>query len=111
MQSGKLIKQIFHKGTIKSVAWADGDRQFIACTDPFRDKHASFSIYNVPEDIYSMSETPVVEVTETGLAKGEKIICCLWLPLNKAIMAGCSDGTIRLYDPSTGKEVCIIFGL
>ena len=41
----------------------------------------------------------------TGLAKGERIIACLWLPLNKAIMAGCSDGTIRLYDPKTGKEL------
>jgi hypothetical protein len=52
-----------------------------------------------------MSDKPIMEIADAGLAKGEKFTCVLWLPLNSAIMCGCSDGTIRLIDPKTGKEV------
>jgi translation initiation factor 3 subunit I len=105
VSNGAMLKKITFKGTVRAVALSEGDKQFVASTDPFAKEPASIFVYNFPSNPSETSDAPALQIADTGMAKGEKVICAVWLPFNKAFMAGCSDGSLRLYDPTTGKIV------
>ena len=107
VKTGFILKEIKHRGPVRAVAFSEGDKFFATVTNPFRSTAASFSIFKMPEDgDFSSSEmTPIIDIVDTPLKKGQKFNCVKWLPLNAGLMLGSTDGSIYIYDPTTGELV------
>lgn len=105
VMTGKCLLHIAMPGPVSSVAFAEGDRQFVTCHDNFgRDIDAAIHIYNFnKEDPSSSSTKPAIPPIINPDCPREKITRVDWLPLNDGVLASLENGQLRTYDPKSGK--------
>eukprot|EP00640_Fibrocapsa_japonica_P002234 CAMPEP_0113934916 /NCGR_PEP_ID=MMETSP1339-20121228/2165_1 /TAXON_ID=94617 /ORGANISM="Fibrocapsa japonica" /LENGTH=344 /DNA_ID=CAMNT_0000936889 /DNA_START=93 /DNA_END=1127 /DNA_ORIENTATION=+ /assembly_acc=CAM_ASM_000762 len=102
VETGKELVCFNHKGPVRAVAWSDGAKMFCSVSDAFMESPPFISVYHAPDDVSpeQMDQIPFLEIELP--VKATKIG---WLPLNKAILAGFEDGSLRTFDPKTGEEL------
>lgn len=103
IETGKELVSFPHVGPVRSVNFSIGDKMLLTCADPFMDKPASVSIYDLPTDhadIPAMKDVPRLCLTNHGY-KG-RITGAYWMPFNAAILTTGADGVIKLFDPIDG---------
>mmetsp|Transcript_153 Transcript_153/g.273 ORF Transcript_153/g.273 Transcript_153/m.273 type:complete len:360 (-) Transcript_153:95-1174(-) len=107
-ETGECLKSFTHHGPARGAAWADGAEMFATISDPFVEHNAQISIYDVPinEDPSDYSEIPRLEI-ELPKIDGKRVNATniVWLNLNEALFVTFDNGSIRLYDPTTGEEL------
>jgi translation initiation factor 3 subunit I len=102
VETGRELFKWPHRGPVKSVAWAEGEREFVACHDPFGSTvPASINVFAFADEKDKQGDTPRLVITDEE-APRRKITRVAWLPLNASILAAYEDGSMRTFDPATG---------
>ena len=103
VQTGRELFNFPHRGVVRSVAWADGERQFASSHDPFgQDQPARISIFNFADKASDQSAEPSLVIVDPD-APRVRITKVAWLPLNRGLLASLETGALRIYDPVTGE--------
>jgi translation initiation factor 3 subunit I len=95
VETGQQIHSLPPQVSVRTVEFAEGDRQFMVLTDNVMGKPSTISIYNVNDmgrPAGAPREIPIKDV---------KIMHAMWGPLNKTIITAGQDGAIRVYDTDT----------
>lgn len=101
--SGLELFTFRQPGACKSVAWAEGDREFATCCDPFgMTQGACINIYSFADKKEDQSDQPRLTITLEE-APRSRISRIGWLPLNVGLLAAYDTGDLRIWDPKTGK--------
>lgn len=100
VKTGKNIFTFSHAGPVRSVNFSIGDREILTVSDPFMDKPASVSVYDVT-NMDNLRNTPRLCITKHGHVG--RITGAYWMPFNRAILTTGSDGGIKLFDPISGE--------
>jgi len=93
--TGKELHSLPPKVSVRTVEFAEGDRQFLVLTDNVMSMPSTIHIYamnEVGKPSASLREFPIKDV---------KITQAAWGPLNKTIITSAQDGAIRVYDAET----------
>jgi len=108
--SGEEIVSFPHRGPVRGVAWADGSNMFASISDPFMERDAQISVYDVPigDDPATYSKVPRLEI-DLPKEDGVKATNIVFLNCNEALFVTFDDGAVRLYCPTTGEELDAIF--
>uniref|UniRef100_K3WT70 Eukaryotic translation initiation factor 3 subunit I n=1 Tax=Globisporangium ultimum (strain ATCC 200006 / CBS 805.95 / DAOM BR144) TaxID=431595 RepID=K3WT70_GLOUD len=101
VKTGKELFSFPHTGPARSVNFSTGDKYFVSVADKFTDKPAAVFVYELADDIQNQRAEPILTITNHG--HEGRITGAYWMPLNKAIMTTGGDGTVKLFDPKTGK--------
>ncbi|KAJ0408849.1 hypothetical protein P43SY_000745 [Pythium insidiosum] len=100
-ETGKELFTFKHTGPVRSVNFSTGDKYFVSVCDKFTDKPAAVFVYELAENMEDQKDKPILTIANHG--HEGRITGAYWMPLNKAIMTTGGDGTIKLFDPQTGK--------
>jgi len=132
-QTGELIQTFVHHGPVRGVAFAEGGRSFATVSDPFVDRNAQISIYDIDDDEDDdddgidrngtedeidyrrrvapfrrrrFFEEPRLEIELPKLPDGKRVnpTNVVFLNLNEALFVTFDNGSIRLYDPENGGQ-------
>jgi len=98
VETGKEIYNLPHKVPVKSVEFAEGDKQFLVLTDNVMGHSSTVSIYALNDGRPAGNPHEIV-------VKDVKLTYAMWGPLNKTIIISAADGSIRVYDADTLKLV------
>ncbi|KAL9656410.1 hypothetical protein ABK040_005175 [Willaertia magna] len=102
IQKGTILFSNEFNTPVKAVQFADGDKQFLCVTDSSFKQIPCVQVFRMPEEEnYSKKLIPSMKIE----SKFEKFTCAVWGPLNKTIICGFEDGTIRIYDADTSKVI------
>lgn len=105
VQTGACLFTWEHKGAVRSVAWAEGDREFATCSDPFgMDVPARINIYPFADTASGQSKEPRCVIVDKD-APRSKVSRVAWLASNATLLAAYDTGALRLYDPATGAKL------
>jgi len=94
VETGKEIFNLPHKVPVKTVEFAEGDKQFMVLTDNVIGASSTISIYGLNDSRPAGNPQEIV-------VKDVKITHAMWGPLNKTIITSGGDGAIRVYDTTT----------
>jgi translation initiation factor 3 subunit I len=114
VKNGKQLLKIEHKQPIRTVQFSEGDRMLLVVTERSFGLDASMIVYKLPEDLlfddnYQQDESTHIFLTHLHIFFSEitpikrialevRINCAMWGPLNKTIVCGCEDGSVRYFD-------------
>jgi len=108
LERGKVIHTMDHKAVIRSVNFSEGDYFLSVVQDSSFKATPTIFIYELPKDPFD-SDAYARKPARALLSeedKGEGKICdALWTSLNREIIAGYSDGSVRKWNVENG--VCI----
>jgi len=109
VETGQELFTWKHQTPVRSVAFALGDQNFLSVTDSVMGLLPSIFVYRTPtpEDRFSREldfTVPKLEIKQTGKPYG-KIHQALFGPLNSTIFTANEDGTVRIFDTETGKQL------
>eukprot|EP01120_Amphizonella_sp_Union-15-10_P004128 TRINITY_DN146_c0_g1_i1.p1 TRINITY_DN146_c0_g1~~TRINITY_DN146_c0_g1_i1.p1 ORF type:complete len:376 (-),score=75.80 TRINITY_DN146_c0_g1_i1:41-1102(-) len=100
VQTGKELFSYTHKVSVRCVNWALGDKLFLTTTDAIMNNKSAMYVYQRTnpdnKNVHAMKE--IISAEQVKINKA------LWGPLNERIYTCNDDGTIRVYDPETGKQ-------
>lgn len=105
VQSGKQITEYVLETPVRCVQFAEGDKKFLCVTDSSYQKTPTIHIFNLPKEAMEGNDFPdkaKKHIPALKITQVEKITVAMWGPLNKTIVCGCVDGTVRLYDAESG---------
>jgi translation initiation factor 3 subunit I len=105
VQTGEELCNIQHPGPVRSCQWSEGGHMFVSASAPFRGTPAAIFVYDAAEDLREQSDEPGLEIRDTGVKPQQLIQVVRWGALNKHIIAGGEDGSLRVFDASTGACV------
>jgi len=91
VETGKELYNLSHKVPVKTVEFAEGDKQFLVLTDNVMGQSSTVSLYN-------LNDTRPAGNPHEIVVKDVKITYAMWGPLNKTIITSGADGAIRVYD-------------
>jgi len=94
VETGKEIYSLPHKVPVKTVEFAEGEKQFFVLTDNVMGHASTISIYGLNDARPAGNPQEIV-------IKDTKITFAMWGPLNKTIITSGADGAIRVYDTNT----------
>jgi len=100
VETGRELHSWSHRAPVRCVALAEGDRRFLAVTDPFNKLTSSIYIYKLDVDKTKQSPLPMREIVAP--TPSAKITRALWGPLNKYIIYASEDCSVYIHDPETG---------
>jgi len=95
VETGKEIYNLPHRVPVKTVEFAEGDKQFLVLTDNVMGQASTISIYSMNENARPMNNPQEIVIKDT------KITYAMWGPMNKTILTAGADGVIRVYDTNT----------
>jgi translation initiation factor 3 subunit I len=104
LRAQKTGKELFswgHKSGVRACQFANGERMFLSVTDSTFSQTPTIFIYNLSDDLEQQSKEPVRAMS----GHQGNINEALWGSLNQTIISAGDDGTVRLWDVETGKEV------
>jgi len=104
IQTGKALHSWSHKAGIRSVAFAHGERMFLAAQDYTFKSTPTIFVYNLSTDGEAQADAPVRSLSVTD-GKSGKFSAALWGSLNQNIISASDDGYLRLWDVETGEQV------
>jgi len=102
VETGEELFSWSHRAPVRCVAFAKGDRKFLAVTDPFTKLASSIYIYKLdPERPTKQNPLPMREIVAP--TPSAKITQALWGPLNKYIIYSSEDCSVYIHDPESGE--------
>jgi translation initiation factor 3 subunit I len=105
-QTGECLETFPHRGPVRGVHWAEDNQRFATISDPFVEHNAKISIFDTASDSGTM---PILEIDipkeGPGGSKRVNATNIWWTYLNEHLFVSFDNGTVRLYDPSTGQMV------
>jgi translation initiation factor 3 subunit I len=106
VETGKVLADKRHTGTVRSVRFAGGQKQVAMIYDKFAQTPGGVLVYNVNMDGSGplLEDSPAMAITNV-LSDDEKFLCLEWGPLNEHLYVGCADGTIKVFDAASGEKV------
>lgn len=105
VQTGKRITEFSLETPVRAVQFAEGDRKFLCVTDSSYKNIPAIHVFNIPKEAMTNNDYDdrgKRHVASLKIQQNERILCAMWGPLNKTIVCGCADGTVRLYDATSG---------
>lgn len=101
--TGRELFNFPHRGVVRSVAWAEGERQFATVNDPFgSEQPARISVFSFADNPSDQSAEAVLTIVDAD-APRVRMSKVAWLPLNAGLLVGLETGALRVYDPVTGE--------
>jgi len=106
VETGQDLFTFRNKVSVRSVNFAAGDQMFLSVTDQIMGYLPTILLYRVAGDRSSQREhaDPIREITQGNQPYG-KINQAMFGPLNTQIYTANEDGTIRIFDTETGKQL------
>lgn len=101
VKTGKELFSWGHKSGVRACQFAHGERMFLSVQDNTFSQTPTIFIYNLAEDLKDQTSEPVRAMT----CPASRINEALWGALNQTVISGHEDGSLRLWDVETGKEV------
>jgi len=106
VQTGKIVHNFEHKAVIRSVNFSNGGTFLAVTQDTSFKSTPTIFIYNLADKDEDQEKQPVRELFDLKTFKESGRICdALFGPLNRHIISGHEDGSVRKWDVETGKEV------
>ena len=112
VRNGSELFTFPHKSGVRSVAFAEGERMFLAVTDQTFSSQPTIFIYNLadfPDDLTNPQSNPAQETVAVRemFVPGSNVKMCgaLWGSLNQTVIAAYDDGSVRVWDVDSGVEV------
>ncbi|KAK8814158.1 hypothetical protein WA158_008020 [Blastocystis sp. Blastoise] len=103
VQTGKCLCTLDHKQPVRVVGISEDDKRFFTCVDAFAGESAKILIWDIPEDIRTIT-TPTTVISELGfLNESHHINDAIWTPANEGILVAGQDGYVRCFNPITGE--------
>lgn len=108
VMTGELLTTFVMQGPVRVVRWAEGGKRFFILSYPLHGNREGASpkvqIFDMPtEGIDGTHEVdPWASSVDIDIPKGTT---AEWMPFNRAIIVGCIDGKLRLYDPVSTSQV------
>jgi len=101
VRSGHCMYTWKHRTPVRAVGIAMGDYQILTVNDPVMSSKPTIFVYDLEVDnLDEMRAEPVREM----LGHESKINQAYWGPLNQTIFSCSDDGTVRVWDPESGKQ-------
>jgi translation initiation factor 3 subunit I len=97
VETGKELYNLPHKAPVKTVEFAEGDKQFLVLTENVMGQLSTISIYNLNDARPAGNPHEIV-------IKDVKITHAMWGPLNKTIIVSGADGSIRVFDTNALQQ-------
>jgi translation initiation factor 3 subunit I len=105
VQTGKKITEFGFETPVRFVQFAEGDKKFLAVTDASYGNTPAIHIFNLSKDLMennNYDDKGKKHIPAQKIMQPDKITTAMWGPLNKTIVCGCVDGSVKLYDANTG---------
>ncbi|EFC37372.1 predicted protein [Naegleria gruberi] len=103
VQTGAQLLSVDFATPTKVVQFSEGDKQFLAVTDSSFKQTPSIQIFKLPEEGTESRSGKLIPSRK--IEQKDKITSAAWGPLNKTIICGFDDGTIRTFDAESGKQL------
>lgn len=104
VETGKDLVTIPHRGTVKCICLSEDEKRFATITDPFgMEVDASVRIYAFDKENPSAPPTLLLEFAHKPEPR-VKMTRLAWLPGDEALLVSFEDGSLRRFDPDTGKQ-------
>ncbi|KAG2381912.1 hypothetical protein C9374_005704 [Naegleria lovaniensis] len=103
IQTGTMLLSVEFQTPVRVVQFSDGDKQFLCVTDASFKQTPSVQIFRLPEEGTESKAGKLIPSAK--IEQKEKITSAAWGPLNKTIICGFEDGTIRMFDATNGKLI------
>jgi len=107
VERGVELFSFRHKTPVKSVAFGEGDTLFLTVTDASFNNVPSVLVWPHARDHRDQSDTPLREISQPSQPY-YLTNQALFGPLNTTILTANNDGTIRVFDTETGKQVSVV---
>ncbi|CEO96726.1 unnamed protein product (mitochondrion) [Plasmodiophora brassicae] len=102
LETGEELFTFNHLSPVRSVGFALGDQQILTVGDKAMGQVPKIFIYNLyGGDVDQIEDKPIQEFVGHEL----KINRAYWGPLNDTIISASDDGTVRLWDVETAREI------
>jgi len=95
VETGACVHNIPTRVSVRTVEFAEGDRQFLVLTDNVMNLPSTLAIYSIND-----MGKPAGNPRELPI-KDTKITYAMWGPMNKTILTSDKEGVIRVYDSDT----------
>ncbi|KAI8929438.1 WD40-repeat-containing domain protein [Entophlyctis helioformis] len=89
------------QNAVRAVAFAEGDRMGLFVTDATMGQACTIHIFEIKENIANQTS----DYINTIPISGPRATFALWGHLNKTIITGHVDGSITIWDPTTGDII------
>lgn len=108
VETGKLLATFEQGGPARYVEWAEGDHMFLVVSDPFSKNQGEVRIYTRKEGASDDQGNDAWEYfswVNSPFTPGCKVTRATWMPLNRYVITGNEEGTLKVHDPQTGEVV------
>jgi translation initiation factor 3 subunit I len=105
VETGKELAHFAHRYPVRSCGWGHGAKMILTATDQVMGATPVISLFKVADDPRDQNDTPIREIPGPGL---HKIYHAVFRPNNETIYTCNEDGTVRVYDTETGKQINIV---
>lgn len=105
VSTGKLLQVIKTGAPARSCRFSEGGGQLMVTVQNLLKEPSKIFIYDFDRETGLANESSVLEITDETMDPKTRFAVVRWCPLNERILAGCEDGTLRTYDPQTGKLI------
>lgn len=99
LQTGEELHRFQHKSSVRAVGFSHGDRMILSAQDDTFNQQPKIFIYNLAQE----GEQQLDALRELSEDDHGRINCALWGSLNETVIAGCEDGSIRVWDVDQGQ--------
>jgi len=106
VKTGEELYSFKHSSGVRSVGFAHGERMILTVQDNQYSQIPTIFIYNI-DDLEEKKSTEPVRImrAEKTDKSSAKFNVALWTSLNHHIISAGDDGTVRMWDVETAKEL------
>jgi len=101
VKTGRELHSFRHSSGVRSVGFAHGERMILTVQDNQYNQTPTIFIYNIDD----LEEKKTTEPVRTMKSEKSKFNVALWTSLNHHIISAGDDGTVRMWDVETAKEL------
>lgn len=98
VRTGKCLLTLKAAGPVKAVGFTSDQKQFFIMCNPVN----KLTLYDLPQSLIS-GEVYTGDLVPKFTINIEPSRCATWMPFNKVICCGGSDGSLRFYDTTAPK--------
>ncbi|PRP73590.1 eukaryotic translation initiation factor 3 subunit I [Planoprotostelium fungivorum] len=101
VETGREINTIRHKVAVRDVGYSYGEKLFFTITDAIIRNKATIQILDT-------TQKPSKPIVKINVNSESKVYNAIWGPRNQTVYTAGEDGSVRIFDVRTGKELKII---
>jgi len=98
VETGREINMIRHKVAVRDVGYSYGEKLFFTITDAIIGNKAAIQIFDT-------TQKPPKPIVEINVKSESKVYNAIWGPRNQTVYTAGEDGSVRIFDVRTGKEL------